>query len=253
MVHKRFSSTKKRVPRKVVVVKKKKRSTESSKWKIYSNPFTRLNDKVKLTYFETTTYDPSPDTIASGNLQVWQGNNLFDPNNTGTGHQPMYFDNYAALYSRYSVDKFKVTVSVLNYQVNTATDVLGSAVVLQPNYMYRVCLWEDDQPNDFASLMSTMIEEKSKSLVWKYVTPNLTGKPSIISKTCIPNKLTNLPFHDDTLQAAVGAGPSNGAYMSCAICSADGSTDPPANSIYTATQIDFWITFTDRKTTQTQN
>lgn len=44
-----------------------------------------------------------------GNYQ-FSLNGLYDPNITGTGHQPMYFDQYTALYDHYCVIGAKATV-----------------------------------------------------------------------------------------------------------------------------------------------
>ncbi len=35
-------------------------------------------------------------------------NSLFDPNNTGTGHQPYGFDQLATLYAKYRVDRVRI-------------------------------------------------------------------------------------------------------------------------------------------------
>lgn len=42
--------------------------------------------------------------------RIWNLNSLFDPDRSGTGHQPMGFDQYVAFYNRYRV--FKTDVSV---------------------------------------------------------------------------------------------------------------------------------------------
>lgn len=51
---------------------------------------------------------------AGGAMQVYQfsANGLYDPNITGTGHQPMFFDQLGALYDHYVVkaSRYKVTV-----------------------------------------------------------------------------------------------------------------------------------------------
>jgi hypothetical protein len=44
-------------------------------------------------------------TTTSGSVYhyVYRGNNIYDPDLTGTGHQPMGFDQWAALYSQFQV------------------------------------------------------------------------------------------------------------------------------------------------------
>lgn len=53
-------------------------------------------------------------TGASGLLGVYSfvANGLYDPNFSGTGHQPMYFDQMGALYDHYCVIGSKITVKV---------------------------------------------------------------------------------------------------------------------------------------------
>jgi len=43
--------------------------------------------------------------------QVFAANGLFDPDITGTGHQPMYRDTYAGIYNNYVVIGSKITVT----------------------------------------------------------------------------------------------------------------------------------------------
>ena len=38
-------------------------------------------------------------------------NSLFDPDFTGTGHQPYYFDQFATIYQRYTVIGSKLTAT----------------------------------------------------------------------------------------------------------------------------------------------
>lgn len=55
-------------------------------------------------------------TITSGSLakQVMRWNSTFDPDFTGTGHQPLYRDTYASIYDQYAVVRAHVEVKFVN-------------------------------------------------------------------------------------------------------------------------------------------
>jgi hypothetical protein len=62
-----------------------------------------------------------------GTQQAWRLNSLFDPNLTGTGHQPYGFDQLAALYQRYLV--YAVTFD-LKFVNPSAASVLCAARII---------------------------------------------------------------------------------------------------------------------------
>lgn len=64
-----------------------------------------------LKYCESYTFSGS----ASPAAQVWAVNSAFDPNFTGAGHQPSYYDTLQAVYGRYFVESFKVEVELSNH------------------------------------------------------------------------------------------------------------------------------------------
>lgn len=45
---------------------------------------------------------------------AWSANSIYDPDFTGTGHQPLYFDQYAAIYDQYVVLGAKITITFAN-------------------------------------------------------------------------------------------------------------------------------------------
>jgi hypothetical protein len=49
-------------------------------------------------------------TIGAVVYQKFRANSLYDPDETGTGHQPLYFDSLAALYSKYRVTSIKYSL-----------------------------------------------------------------------------------------------------------------------------------------------
>lgn len=48
-------------------------------------------------------------------LHTFSANGIFDPNITGTGHQPMYFDQLAALYNHYVVEASRIKVEIMPF------------------------------------------------------------------------------------------------------------------------------------------
>lgn len=58
----------------------------------------------KLTYTQTVTLTSSTTGNSSGGAQLWRLNSVFDPDYSGVGHQPLWFDEIKALgYTNYLV------------------------------------------------------------------------------------------------------------------------------------------------------
>lgn len=99
-------------------------------------------------------------TTGSLNLTNWCANGMYDPNLTGTGHQPMYFDQMTALYDHYVVigSKIKIIVPpngynmVFGIMLNDDTTTIptsfdGMAEQTQANY--KVCNAVNTTPSVF--------------------------------------------------------------------------------------------------------
>lgn len=65
-------------------------------------------------------------TVAASMYQVFNANSLFDPDNTGTGHQPTYFDQLSAVYKKYLVVGVQMTVEIINH--DSGIGIFGVAV-----------------------------------------------------------------------------------------------------------------------------
>jgi len=76
---------------------------------------------------------------------VWSCNGLYDPDITGTGHQPLYFDQMALIYNHYHVIGAKIKI-----QVQTTEEVLGPCIG---------CLWIDDNSTTSASTIDAVAEQ----------------------------------------------------------------------------------------------
>lgn len=59
-------------------------------------------------------------------IHAFRGNSCYDPDLTGTGHQPVYFDQYMSVYNRYKVQASRIVVECL------ALGSVATVVVLFP-------------------------------------------------------------------------------------------------------------------------
>ncbi len=75
---------------------------------------------VILNYTDMNTFNGAAGTTAG---RTYRLNSLFDPDQTGAGQQPSGFDQYAALYTRYTV--FKAEVDAF-FSASDASTITGS-------------------------------------------------------------------------------------------------------------------------------
>lgn len=87
----------------------------------------RIVNTVKSTGFpdsEIATISYSDEIGLTGSTYAqytYRGNCVFDPDDTSTGHQPLYYDQYTAVYSKYKVISSKMRVTVSNYSASAST------------------------------------------------------------------------------------------------------------------------------------
>lgn len=132
--------------------------------------------------------------MAAGALgnQVFRWNSTFDPDLTGTGHQPLYRDTYAAVYDQYSVIKARAKITLMNY--STSVGILCGVVI--------------DDDASLASVPDTLMEQSHG--ISSFVTP-LSGSKSEweVSLSWDCQGILNInPFTSETYKTAVGSNPS---------------------------------------------
>ena len=68
---------------------------------------------------------------ASYTVKYFCANGMYDPNVTGTGHQPLLFDQYMALYHKYAVTSSRISVRPIQFNTNSyATSVYYGILML---------------------------------------------------------------------------------------------------------------------------
>jgi len=121
MAYKRKRSSSKRRPIKRAKFTRR-RGLKGRKYAMRRNPFP-TSVVVRMRYSDTCEFDPSasvPDDF------LYRCNSIFDPSQSGTGHQPYGHDQYQSLYNHYKVLKSRITVTFISTSVTTNT---GAAFV----------------------------------------------------------------------------------------------------------------------------
>lgn len=177
---------------------------------------------TKLKYSEVVTTDS---IFGKYNMNL---NSLWDPNQSGTGHQPYGFDQLAILYNRYRVIS-------CGYRVNLA---LGSSTV-------PVILTAMPANTVVTASTASEIRENPRA---KYITQN-PGSSSVIlsSKSYIPSLVgRNKPQYmaDDRYQATVTDSPNELAILNIQTF---GSNDVALGSIQVQVLMEYTVEFFDIK------
>lgn len=129
-------------------------------------------------------------TLGSLSTNVFNANSIFDPDSTGVGHQPLYRDQYAAIYDQYTVLGAKITATFQPYQVDQAW-VIGIV---------------GDDDSSISSTLTTRMEQNNS--VWRLIGTN-DGGPYQLSLTYSPIKDIGVDVKNDGYsQTAVGSNPS---------------------------------------------
>lgn len=215
---------------------------------LFHNPFSSNSELVQLKYCDTLSLNPTAtDTLST---YMYSLNSLYDPDFSGTGHQPMYFDNYSQIWGKYSVRFAKIKVSIIDHNINTA--VWNGAIATQPSGAYKFALIRDESV-DLPSTMNNLIEQNSKNIRWRFVSPSVNGRLPKLSMKCSPSKTAGLAPDDDTLSAnSTNTSPGRNVRCVVAIAPAD-PTSTVVPSVRCYVEITYFVKFFDRITAQPQN
>lgn len=122
---------------------------------------------------------------------VFAANGIFDPDISSTGHQPMFRDNYAALYDYYVVIGAKITVRMTNINADN-TVVWG--------------INGDDDSSGSATLTTKMEQNNS---VWNMLAPKGGKDSSTLTCTFEPTRDFGVDATSDgASQTVISANPS---------------------------------------------
>lgn len=179
---------------------------------------------AKLSYAEAIGMNPGTTVFQ----YAFKGNSIYDPNQTGGGHQPLYHDQYIQVYSKYRVLASSIRVDVIN---SSGTSALFMVV----------------NPNTTTSGFSTFTElyEQMRSGA-PTIVPIAQRISKVIKKYASTRQVCGLAksqVYDDTFAAASGADPNNVWYWNIFAESTDGTSDVVGTLVV---KISYYVQFFDR-------
>jgi len=161
---------------------------------------------VKLKYVDRV---PISSVAVSYAPYVFRGNSVFDPDQSLGGHQPLYYDQYAAIYEKYRVIGSSIRLDVINTSGASA--------------LYYVC-----EPNTDVSTYTSVPQllEQSRAYSPKIV-PIAQRVPSRFTRYATTRGvlgLTKAQSMDDDYCSTVGANPTQQWFWNLLFQSMDGTT-----------------------------
>jgi len=216
--------------------KQKQKSFIKGNTTVSTNPSTAsfgLSDSLttRLRYVESYTLTSNSGAAAK---QVMRMNSLFDPDFTGTGHQPYYFDQLSALYKRYVVRGCKLVAEF---------SMIPSAITTtNPSGPGLIGVVSDDDGTTSTTL-STLLESSSCR---HQLISGANGGPAVKTMTLFysPEREIGLPWTDDTVSAGVTANPSKPWFGTVFFAEAGLATQ---SSVIVKLTMEFFVTFSERK------
>lgn len=176
-------------------------------------------------------------TVGVPNLYKFSANGCYDPDITGTGHQPKFFDQFAALYSRYRVIGSKISVKFATKQTdNTSTPPIMVGIV------------PIDAADGTSSFSGITAVTETRQCRYKEISASMTAKATTVTHT-FSNKQLERKFFDreDNNRMAstlISANPTNQIYYYIFSCSLDTLATHP--ELYAYVTIDYIVSFHDR-------
>lgn len=163
--------------------------------------------KLYIVHKYVDTFNINSVAGSSVNYQ-FRCNGMFDPNATGTGSQPTFFDNCAAIYDHFTVVKSTIVISVANN---------GSF-----SSPHEVCLYIDDDTSPVATIQQAMLQPGAVAKLLP--SPGIQG-PILLSKTWSARAFFGGdPLANDNLQGTSSADPTEQSLYTITAAATNGAT-----------------------------
>lgn len=176
--------------------------------------------KATHTYVDNVTF--SGVSGVSGNY-LFSCNGMYDPNITGTGHQPMYFDQFTPLYDHYCVIGSKIDVKILSGTTSTVPYCAGIYI------------------NDDTSVLTNFTQQNEQPTAHYVFVPFAQNNQIRLTNSWSAKKyFSQNPLANDELQGTIAANPVEQSYFDVYVSALDGSSSVSVFCEVTVTYIAIW-------------
>lgn len=174
---------------------------------------------VKQRYCEVIQLATAGGGTGALNYYSFSANGMYDPNITGTGHQPMYFDQYGALYDHYCVIGSKISVRFTPTSTAYPCAIVGVFV------------------NDDTTVTPTLFGIMENSLAVHTTVPNTANNNYRLTRKWSAKKFFGkAPLANTELQGTTSGNPTEQSFYTIFI---DSSAAAAAASVQAEVTIDY--------------
>lgn len=216
-------------PRRSNLARNKRRKVSKTSWAFNRAPSGVADSTyVKLKYAQRITLSSTSGAVAEN---VYRGNSLFDPDLTGTGHQPYFFDQWSTFYGYYTV---------LGAAVK-ATYVATGSTVSTCNCRYYLVF--DDNSAAYTNASNALSSPYSRSAFSNINGESVRTLGMYINSDKIFGLKKNGVQFDSDYSAAVSANPSFQWFIHVGQQPMDESAN---NAIFVEVEITYYVKFDGR-------
>ena len=185
---------------------------------------------TKLRYSETFELNPSATEAAVA--RVFRASDLYDPDFTGAGHQPLGFDNIMAIYDHFHVLGSRVRVTFSSATSSSTTGIAHVGVSLSDSQTPTLTAdtWRE-QPRTRYRVMPNVYAGSGATLTYNYSAKKFFNVKNVKDV--------------DKLQGTASASPTENAFFYCLASSVGGAQDP--NAINCVITIEYIAYFSEPK------
>ena len=190
---------------------------------------------TKLTYGTFFEHDFANENVID---QTWNLNSVFDPDNSGGGHQPRWLDQYDTLYDKYEVHGCKIRLTIYPTEITAAQTVK----------FVRLSRGHEDAAKVDKNSIQDIIRIEEEPGIWRMLmTKQFAQKALVMSKYYNVKMLANMFNHNHADRVAeTGANPAKLLLASMVIVN-PGGLITETDSVKVYVKITYFVSFYDRK------